>query len=82
MIGIPIYQLGQTDKGKGHTALSFSPSSKTSSIRVKRGILLLSASSWKSLGSYATLLPEGGRLGFGVDLLPVVDEDGFEDDGT
>lgn len=38
--------------------MSLRPSNSTSSIKVRRGILLASASSWKSRGSYATLAPD------------------------
>jgi hypothetical protein len=71
------------------TALSFNPNNKTSSINVNLGILLLSASSWKSRGSYATFPPaafvdEDGfwELGFGVDeeddLLSDAEVDGWD----
>jgi hypothetical protein len=61
------------------TALSFSPNNSTSSIKVNLGILLLSASSWKSLGSYATLPPDDeGTL---LEAAFPEDDEGFDEEG-
>jgi hypothetical protein len=81
--------LCRKEEGILRTALSFRPNNKTSSINVNLGILLLSASSWKSLGSYAifwplpsTDEPEGTTPLLSLDALGAEDEDGLEEEGN